>query len=170
MADCSQLAERLACDGLRFEAGEIRDFSRAEPVDLAISLHACDTATDDALALAVGWQARAILAVPCCQHELAPQIDAESLRPLLRHGLWRERFGSLATDGLRALWLEAQGYRTQIVEFIEMEHTPKNVLLRGVRTDSSRARETAAAEYAALKQFLGLGEMYLDRLSTAAPR
>lgn len=170
VADCSLLAETLACEGLRFEAGEIRDFSLAEPVDLAISLHACDTATDDALALAVGWQARVILAVPCCQHELAPRIDADSLRPLLRHGLWRERFGSLATDGLRAVWLEAQGYRTQIVEFIEMEHTPKNVLLRGVRSESARARETAAAEYAALKQFLGLGATYLDGLPIPAPQ
>ena len=105
-----------------------------------------------------------ILAVPCCQHELAPQIEADALSPLLRHGLWRERFGSLATDGLRAVWLEAQGYRTQIVEFIEMEHTPKNVLLRGVRSESPRARETAAAEYAALKRFLGIGATYLDGL------
>lgn len=164
VADCSRLAGTLACEGLRFEAGEIRDYSRAEPVDLAISLHACDTATDDALAVAVGWRARVILAVPCCQHELAPQIEADALSPLLRHGLWRERFGSLATDGLRAVWLEAQGYRTQIVEFIEMEHTPKNVLLRGVRSESPRARETAAAEYAALKRFLGIGATYLDGL------
>jgi hypothetical protein len=168
VADCSRLAESLACEGLRFVSGEIRDFSREEPVDLAISLHACDTATDDALALAVGWQARVILAVPCCQHELAPRIDAAELRPLLQHGLLRERFASLATDGLRALWLETRGYRTQLVEFIDTEHTPKNVLIRAVRGGNGRGREAAMLEYGALQRFLGLEATYLDRLPVAA--
>ena len=102
-------------------------------MDLVVSLHACDTATDDALAQAVRWQADAILAVPCCQKEAYRQLESDLLAPVLRHGLARERFAALVTDALRAQLLELAGYRTQLVEFVALEHTAKNVLIRAVR-------------------------------------
>jgi SAM-dependent methyltransferase len=152
--ECEALARRLGYDGLRFEVGEIAGFELDGPVDLVVSLHACDTATDDALAQAVHWEARAILAVPCCQHELLHQLDARAaaLAPLLEHGVVRERFAALATDSLRAQLLELAGYRTQVVEFVELEHTAKNLLLRAVRRPGRRADP---GPYLALRDSLG---------------
>ena len=98
-----------------------------------VTLHACDTATDYALAKAVGWDAKVILSVPCCQHELNRQIRNEVLEPVLRYGLLKERMAALITDGLRAQYLEREGYEAQILEFIDMEHTPKNILIRAVK-------------------------------------
>ena len=102
-------------------------------VDMVVTLHACDTATDFALAKAIGWNASVILSVPCCQHELNRQIKNEELSPLLKYGLIKERTAALFTDAIRGNLLEAAGYQTQILEFIDMEHTPKNILLRAVR-------------------------------------
>ena len=133
IADCRQIAARLGCAGLKFEQGTIAGFQPSGPVDLVVALHACDTATDDALAQAIGWQAGAILAVPCCQHELAPQLAGPGLAALLRHGILRERLAALATDALRAGVLELVGYSTQVIEFIDLEHTAKNLLLRARR-------------------------------------
>ena len=133
IADCRQIASRLGCAGLKFEQGTIAGFQPSGPVDLVVALHACDTATDDALAQAIGWQAGAILAVPCCQHELAPQLAGPGLAALLRHGILRERLSALATDALRAGVLELVGYSTQVIEFIDLEHTAKNLLLRARR-------------------------------------
>jgi len=130
-----QVAERLECEGLEFVLGDITDYEPVGPVHLVVCLHACDTATDDALAKAVRWRAPVILAVPCCQHELARQMRAEPLVPIHRHGLLHERFAALATDALRAEVLEICGYKTQVVEFIDMEHTAKNVLLRAERSE-----------------------------------
>ena len=103
-----------------------------------MTLHACDTATDFALAKAVAWKAKAILSVPCCQHELNRQIDCEKLRPVLKYGLLKERMAALITDGLRAGLLEDAGYRVQVLEFIDMEHTPKNILLRAVLDENGQ--------------------------------
>jgi len=167
VSDCAGLAERLACEGLRFVSGEIAGFQREAPVDLAISLHACDTATDDALAAAVGWNARVILAVPCCQHEVAPQVAAKELIPLLKHGILKDRFAALATDSLRALWLESQGYKTQILEFIETEHTPKNLLIRATKTPNSARVVTARAEYEAFQTWLAIQKFHLSELEDA---
>ena len=100
---------------------------------MVVTLHACDTATDYALAKAVGWDAKVILSVPCCQHELNRQIRNEVLEPVLRYGLLKERMAALITDGLRAQYLEREGYEAQILEFIDMEHTPKNILIRAVK-------------------------------------
>ena len=100
---------------------------------LTVSLHACDTATDDALAAAIRWQSDAILAVPCCQHELNGSLSRDLLPGINGFGILRDRFASMATDALRAKLLEVRGYKTQILEFIELEHTPKNLLLRAVR-------------------------------------
>lgn len=156
IARCEALARRLGYEGLRFEVGEIARFDPGGTVELVVSLHACDTATDDALAQAVGWQAEAILAVPCCQHELAAQLEsAGTLGPLLRHGIVKERFASLLTDSLRTQLLELVGYRTQIVEFVEMEHTPKNLMIRAVRARRSRNGDRAAA-YRELRDAVGV--------------
>ncbi len=164
IATCSSLAERLGSPGLRFQRGEIAGFDAAGPVDLVVSLHACDTATDEALAQAVRWEAAAILAVPCCQKEAYRQIESDLLQPLLRHGLAKERFAALVTDALRAQLLELAGYRTQLVEFVDLEHTPKNVLIRAVRGQPAGADVRRA--YEELRDSLGLAPS-LERLLTA---
>jgi Methyltransferase domain len=150
---CSALAVRLGYERLRFEVGDIALFE-GEPADVVVSLHACDTATDDALARAVEWGAEVILAVPCCQHELNGQLRDDGLAPLLGHGILRERFAALATDAARAQLLEAVGYRTQVVEFVDLEHTAKNVLIRAVRKGGGDAE--ALRLYRAFKEQLGI--------------
>ena len=130
---CNELAEKLHYDNLHFERGDISTYDGVEKVDMVVSLHACDKATDYALEKAVKWNAQVILAVPCCQHELNGQIRCETLQPLLKYGLIKERMAALVTDALRANLLEQQGYETQILEFIDMEHTPKNLLIRAVK-------------------------------------
>lgn len=165
IAACSSLASRSNASGLRFERGEIGSFDAAGKVDLVVSLHACDTATDDALAQAVRWQADAILAVPCCQKEAYGQIESSLLEPLLRHGLARERFAALVTDALRTQLLELEGYRAQLVEFVPLEHTAKNVLIRAVR--GAPAGTDARRAYEALRDSLGLTPT-LERLLSAA--
>ncbi|MDX1967229.1 MAG: SAM-dependent methyltransferase [Planctomycetaceae bacterium] len=163
VAHCSQIAQKLECRGLRFEPGEIHTYQPSGPVHLAISLHACDTATDDALASALRWQSQVIFAVPCCQHELARLLPESTLPGLNGYGLLRDRFAAMATDALRARYLETQGYRTQVVEFIETEHTPKNVLLRAVRRDYTVAELTQRrSDYVELKSNLGVGAWRLD--------
>lgn len=133
---CESLARELGYEKLHFQTGDIADYEGVEQVDLVVTLHACDTATDYALAKAVGWKARAILSVPCCQHELNAQIENEMLKPVLKYGLLKERMAALITDGLRASMLEEAGYHVQVLEFIDMEHTPKNILIRAVKKES----------------------------------
>ena len=131
---CSELAEKYGYEKLKFLVGDIASYEGVNHVDLVITLHACDTATDYALAKAVAWNASAILSVPCCQHELNGQIKCELLEPILKYGLIKERTAALMTDALRACCLESAGYYVQILEFIDMEHTPKNILIRAVKT------------------------------------
>lgn len=165
---CQGIAERLELRGLRFTPGEIHTFQPADAVHLAVSLHACDTATDDALANALRWQSRVIFAVPCCQHELARLIPGEKLPGLTGYGLFRERFAAMATDALRARFLETQGYRTQVIEFIETEHTPKNVLLRAVRRGNTEQESAERmAEYQQLTEDLGITGWHLDSAVTS---
>ena len=140
---CNQLSQRYGYEKLRFLEGNIADYTGADEVDMVVTLHACDTATDFALAKAVGWKAKVILSLPCCQHELNGQMENELLRPILQYGLIKERLAALVTDGLRAQYLEREGYDVQVLEFIDMEHTPKNILLRAVRT--GRKGENGAA-------------------------
>jgi SAM-dependent methyltransferase len=130
---CSALAAKLGFDRLRFAVGDIAQFTGLDEVDMVVTLHACDTATDAALEKAVRWDARIILSVPCCQHELFRQVQNEALHPLLKHGILKERFSALITDAARAQLLELAGYKTQLLEFIDMEHTPKNLLIRAVK-------------------------------------
>jgi SAM-dependent methyltransferase len=154
IASCAALAERSGAAGLRFQRGEIATFDAVGAVDLVVSLHACDTATDEALAQAVRWQADAILAVPCCQKEAYRQLESSLLAPLLRHGLAKERFAALVTDALRAQLLELAGYHAQLVEFVALEHTAKNVLIRAVKGKPAGAEARRA--YKALRDALGL--------------
>ena len=130
---CNELSEKYGYEKLRFLEGDIADYTGVNKVDMVVTLHACDTATDYALAKAVGWDAKVILSVPCCQHELNRQIKNEILEPILKYGLLKERMAALITDGLRAQYLEREGYEAQILEFIDMEHTPKNILIRAVK-------------------------------------
>jgi Methyltransferase domain len=164
---CEELARKLGADGLRFEVGDIAGYAALDGVDLVVSLHACDTATDDALDRAVRAGAPVILAVPCCQHELLSQLERPALDPLLRHGTLRERFAAEVTDAARAQLLGAVGYDVQVVEFIELEHTPKNILLRAVARPS-RDTVKSYAEYRAFAAELGidpaLARLLADRL------
>ena len=135
---CSRLGRQYGYDGLSFCHGDIASFEGVEKVDMVVTLHACDLATDYALEKAVNWGARVILSVPCCQHELNGQMENSLLRPVLQYGLIKERMAALYTDAIRAQVLEYRGYRTQILEFIDMEHTPKNILIRAVRQGKKR--------------------------------
>ena len=129
---CNELVVKYGYDKLEFLCGDIAYYDGCSQVDMVVTLHACDTATDYALAKAVGWGAKVILSVPCCQHELNKQMKNDLLSPVLHYGILKERMAALMTDGLRAQILEANGYRTQILEFIDMAHTPKNLLIRAV--------------------------------------
>ena len=159
---CNELSRKYGYDKLEFLVGDIADYEGVREVDMVVTLHACDTATDFALAKAVGWNAKVILSVPCCQHELNGQMQREGagydkLAPILDYGLLKERFAALLTDGLRAKYLEQSGYETQVLEFIDMEHTPKNILLRAVKTN--QAKQGSESQIQVCKEFLGIQPM-----------
>ena len=113
---CNELSEKYGYEKLRFLEGNIADYTGVDEVDMVVNIHACDTATDFALAKAVGWKAKVILSVPCCQHEMNEQIQNEILHPALKYGLIKERMAALFTDALRAEYLEREGYDTQILD------------------------------------------------------
>jgi hypothetical protein len=163
--DCSRIASELGCEGLSFQHGDIAEFGGVGHVDLMVSLHACDTATDAALAQAVRWQTPVILAVPCCQHELAAAFQPDpALGSIATHGILKERFAALATDALRANLLEMCGYQTQVLEFIDLEHTPKNLLIRAIRREQPAARLAEHLDrYQQFVQLLGIEPPYLAR-------
>lgn len=140
---CNQLAEKYGYDKLKFLEGNIADYTGADAVDMVVTLHACNTATDFALAKAVGWKAKVILSVPCCQHELNGQMENDVLAPIFSYGLIKERMAALITDAMRAEYLKREGYDTQILEFIDMEHTPKNILIRAVYTGKAADNDDA---------------------------
>lgn len=161
---CSELAEKYGYEKLSFLEGDIAHYDGVDRVDMVVTLHACDTATDYALAKAAGWKAKVILSVPCCQHELNGQIENDILAPVMDYGLLKERFAALVTDGLRAKYLEREGYETQVLEFIDMEHTPKNILLRAVK--KKERNENITQEIERCEEFLHLrptiGELLAD--------
>ncbi|WP_286923306.1 MULTISPECIES: class I SAM-dependent methyltransferase [Lysinibacillus] len=150
--ECSKIANDLGYEQLEFLVGDINDYNSESNVDMVVTLHACDVATDMALARAVKWGARVILSVPCCQHELNRQLNTPALDIMLQHGLVRERFAALATDAIRAEILSLVGYEAQLLEFIDMENTPKNILIRAYHT----GKKTSSEQRARYDNFLAL--------------
>jgi SAM-dependent methyltransferase len=150
------IADVLGYDEARFETTTIAGFETEEPVDLLVSLHACDTATDEAIAAGVRLGADAIVVAPCCHHELADQLAVREKDGILRHGLLLGRQADLVTDALRAAALEQSGYRVDVIEFVSAEHTAKNVMLRAERSPSPARAERARADYAELVERFGV--------------
>lgn len=154
---CQELAAAFGYKDLKFTVGDIQSHIPQGKIDLVVSLHACNTATDAALEKAVRWDADVILAVPCCQHELFKQIKSEALSPILEFGILKERFAAIATDAARAKILQILGYHTQVLEFIDMEHTPKNVLIRAVKEKGPlHNKQVYIEEYRRMKQLLNI--------------
>lgn len=152
IAHCQELAIKYGYDRLDFYVGDIAKYQGAEEVDMVVTLHACDTATDYALDKAIRWGAKVILSVPCCQHELNGQIENDLLAPVFSYGLIKERMAALFTDALRAQILESKGYQVQVLEFIDMEHTPKNILIRAVKKGGPKA----GGDYRKVMEFLNV--------------
>jgi len=162
---CSSVAQKLQLTGLEFRTGEIADFPWNSEIDVVVSLHACDTATDDVLGAAGSRNVPVILSAPCCQHELAPQLTHPDWFAFLQHGILRERLGSLVTDALRAAALEILGYETQLLEFVDLEHTPKNLLIRAVRQSGPVSDlEAKHARYRSLRAALGIEHFHLEKI------
>lgn len=154
IANCNELSKSYGYERLTFMKGDIANYNQNNPVDMVITLHACDTATDYAMQKAVQWGARVILSVPCCQHELNKQIQNEIMKPIFQYGLIQERMAALITDGMRARLLEQFGYKVQVMEFIDMEHTPKNILIRAVKEKDAKPTKKSIEDYEKLKEFL----------------
>lgn len=158
---CNQVAEDLNYENLKFTYGDIKDFEEFQSVDMVVTLHACDTATDAALVKAINWNAQAILSVPCCQHELLNKVQNGVMAPMLDHGIVKEKLASLVTDSLRANILEILGYNVQLLEFIDMEHTPKNILIRAIK-GKSKDNKSSIEKYLNFKNFWGLDQLYIE--------
>lgn len=163
---CNKLAQKLNYENLEFLNGNIKDYDRAKEVDLVFSLHACNNATDYSLEKALSLNAKAILAVPCCHHEFFEKIQKSknsdfynTLKIMLDNGVVLDKFATLATDSFRSLTLELCGYKTKMIEFIDMEHTPKNILIRAIKSKSSNLKEKLK-EYNRLKDFLGINPLF----------
>ncbi len=146
VAHCAEAAARYGYTGLHFACGDIAQFETSGPVDMVLCLHACDTATDLALAQALRWGAKRIFAVPCCQHELNAQMQSEAFSLLTRYGIIQERVAAAFTDAIRANLLCAQGYKSQLLEFVGPENTPKNLLMRAVKTGQPTAVRSRAMQ------------------------
>lgn len=170
IAFCSELAEKLHYDKLQFLVGDIADYEELQAADMVVTLHACDTATDAALAKAVNWGASVIMSVPCCQHELFRQVSNDVLSPILSQGLLKERFAALATDAARGTLLEVLGYKVQMLEFVDPEHTPKNLLIRAVRSEQQQQPSVKKWEqYEQFRQFLNISPSLEQMLSQHFP-
>ena len=156
---CNALKDKYGYANLKFLTGDIKEYTGQDEVDMVVTLHACDVATDYALYKAIKWNAGVILSVPCCHHEVNRQIKNETLRPMLNYGIVKDRMAALATDSLRALLLEKQGYETQLLEFIDMTHTPKNILIRAVKRSkmiSAAKQKELAKQETEFTEFLGI--------------
>ena len=165
---CNKLAKKLNYENLEFLNGNIKDYDKSKEVDLVFSLHACNNATDYSLEKALSLDAKAILAVPCCHHEFFEKIQKNknsefynTLKIMADNGVVLDKFATLATDSFRSLSLELCGYKTKMIEFIDMEHTPKNILIRAIKSKSSNLKEKLV-EYNKLKEFLGIKPLLED--------
>jgi SAM-dependent methyltransferase len=162
---CNTAAEKYGYKGLRFQMGDINGFEWSHPVDMVITLHACDTATDYALFNAVQWDAKMIFSVPCCQHELNGQIASDELSILTRYGIIKERAAALMTDAVRGTLLEVCGYKTQLLEFVDLSHTPKNILIRAVKSNvNTKVKKERLDEVIRLCDQFGLKPTLLNLL------
>lgn len=157
---CNEVSRKLNYNNLEFIYGDIQNFHYTNKIDMIVTLHACNTATDAALVKAIKWNTDIILSVPCCQHEFYDKITSADLEPMLKHGLIKERVSSLVTDSLRGLFLETKGYKVQLMEFIAMEHTPKNILIRAVKT--GKASKNVEQEYESFKKFWNLQDLFIE--------
>ena len=165
---CNKLAKKLNYENLEFLNGNIKDYDKSKEVDLVFSLHACNNATDYSLEKALSLDAKAILAVPCCHHEFFEKIQKNknsefynTLKIMADNGVVLDKFATLATDSFRSLSLELCGYKTNMIEFIDMEHTPKNILIKAIKSKSSNLKEKLV-EYNKLKEFLGIKPLLED--------
>jgi SAM-dependent methyltransferase len=158
---CNQVKDNLKYDGLKFICSDIKDYKFEGDLDLVVTLHACDTATDIALVNAIKWNTKVILSVPCCQHELFDKIDNIKLTPMLKHGIIKERLNSLVTDSLRGLYLEKYGYQVNMLEFIDMEHTPKNIMIRAIKNNAS-IDDKKTIEIEEYKKTWNLDRIFID--------
>ena len=165
---CNKLAKKLNYENLEFLNGNIKDYDKSKEVDLVFSLHACNNATDYSLEKALSLDAKAILAVPCCHHEFFEKIQKNknsefynTLKIMADNGVILDKFATLATDSFRSLSLELCGYKTKMIEFIDMEHTPKNILIKAIKSKSSNLKEKLI-EYNKLKEFLGIKPLLED--------
>lgn len=159
IAHCNALKDKYGYQNLHFLTGDIKDYTGQDEVDMVVTLHACDVATDYALHKAIKWNAKVILSVPCCHHEVNRQIKNTALQTMLEYGIVKDRMAALATDSLRALILEKYGYETQLLEFIDMTHTPKNILIRGVKhvkMNSVARQNQLAQQEKEFTEFLGI--------------
>lgn len=170
--NCNRLSRQYGYEKLMFLKGDIADYEMRDRVDMVVTLHACDTATDYALLKAVRWNVKVILSVPCCQHEVNRQIHNKELASVLGYGIIKERMSALITDAVRAELLEAQGYETSILEFIDMEHTPKNLLIWAVRRPGEQPLKSLAKmeEVIRLAEFLQIEPTLLKLLCDGSDR
>lgn len=157
---CNKVAQDLNYTNLEFQKGDIKNYSRTQDVDMVIMLHACDNATDEGIVQSIKFNAKIIIAVPCCQHEFFSQIKNDSLMPMLNHGIIKERLSALVTDSLRAQILKAVGFDVSVMEFIETEHTPKNIAIRAVK--KSGFNKKAYEEYVAFRDNFNLNP-YIEK-------
>lgn len=154
---CNATARKYGYNSLEFKLGDINGYKSDMPVDMVVTLHACDTATDYALYNAVNWNATYIMSVPCCQHEVNKSIESEELAPMMKYGIIKERTAALATDALRGVMLESRGYKTQLLEFVDLAHSPKNILIRAVKANVSKdKKEKSLKEAKTMCDFFGV--------------